>query len=293
MFKHRYGYKKIDADVLKQNILNAGYNIKGIQSLKDNWIDVYSDYQFSQAQIDHIQTEINSYTWTDPEMSRPKILDHVNEHLKHNDHKGIDYKTQLNTNLFPKRTITKGEVVKVDWYSDETLNDKVLTVNVEYNRDANGFAVDRTTVREWVNRDGTVNLDKKITHKNYSINHVDQIVEGIKRRKLLVNNMQMPTLYMMLEVLLPLGENQSLVLLKGREFLDRYELEFNKFVDNSSTVTDLADPDFGKKNVVVKLEDTDDTSGFNKDHNYWLDKKPGSLGGSVSIREYLISEFSI
>lgn len=293
MFSYRYAYKKNNAEILKQKIIDAGYNISGIQSLENEWIDIYSEFQFSQASIENISLEIDSYTFVEEYLSKPKILNHVNDHLKNNDHRGIDYKTQLNDNLFPKRTITRGEVTKVEWFSDQELTDKVLVVTVNYNRDANGFATTRTTTREWVNNDGTLNIDKKITHKNYAINHVDQIVEGIKRRKLLVNNLQMPTLTFMLQALLPLGEVQGLILLKGREFMDRYETEFSKFVDSSSSVTDVTDPSFGKKNVVVRLEDADDVNGFNAGHNYWLDKKPFGLGGSITIRQYLISEFSI
>ena len=42
------------------------------------------------------------------------------------------------------------------------------------------------------------------------------------------------------------------------------------------------------KSVIVKLRDELDA-----DHVEWLDKMPNSLGGSTSIRDHLIAEFSI
>ena len=108
----------------------------------------------------------------------------------------------------------------------------------------------------------------------------------------MVNNLQVPTLTFMLHALLPLGEQQTDILMKGRDFLDRYENEFNRFVDNSSTITDNQDPDYGKKSVVVQLEDTNDVDGINHGNNYWLDKAPAIIGGAT-IRQFLIGEFSI
>lgn len=148
------------------------------------------------------------------------------------------------------------------------------------------------TTRTWINKDDSENTEKKITSKYYFINPSDMIDEGLKRRKLLVNNIQMPMLTFMSEVLLPLGYNQEAVVLMGRTFMDTYESDLNNFVENSSTITDPADENFGKKTIVVHVENND-AAGVNADFNLWLDKAPPSLGGLVTIRQYLVGEFSI
>ena len=232
----------------------------------------------------------------DPELKELKIYDIAKSEAVHKHFHNIDYKKELTQSLIPKRTVTKGEVVNVKWYDSLDGNGNpsglVIDVSIAYTRDANGFATSRVTTRTWYNKDGSENPEKKITNKYYFVNPSDMIDEGLKRRKLLINSIQIPTLTFMSEVLMPLGYSQESVVLKGREFMDDYEGYFNKFVDNSSTVTDPADPNFGKKNIVVRLEDNS-VDGPNADCNLWLDQAPASLGGLTTIRQYLVAEFSI
>lgn len=208
--------------------------------------------------------------------------------------KEINYKTGLITSLFPKRTTVKGEVQKVQWYEDQALTNKVLEVDINYTRDAFGFATSRTTTRKWVNNDGSFNPKEKSTTKDYTANSLDQIKEGKKRRGNIVDGIQIPAMGLMMQALMPPPYNmtQVQVLLTGREFLDRYNNQFKMFIDSSSSQTDIAEPDFGKKHVVIKFEDTDDVVGFNAGHNYWLDIALAPLGGAT-MRQYLIGEFSI
>jgi len=166
--------------------------------------------------------------------------------------------------------------------------DKIITVDIAYTRDATGFATQRTTTRKWINRDNSENAEAKLTTKLYFVNPAEMIIEGTKRRKLLVDSIQIPTLTFMTEALVPLGYTQEAVVLKGRAFMDDYEGDFNKFVDNSSTITDPADPDFGEKTIVVRLRDEANTS-----YVEWLDKSSPSLGGTTTIRQYLMNEFDI
>ena len=118
------------------------------------------------------------------------------------------------------------------------------------------------------------------------------ITEGYKRRKLLVQSIQIPTLTFMSEALMPSGHTQESVVLLGRHFMDDYEADFSRFIENSSTITEPSDPNFGKKSVIVELESTD-IEGRNKDYHLWLDSAPPSLGGLTTIRQYLINEFDI
>ena len=194
--------------------------------------------------------------------------------------------------LFPKRTIIQGEVQKVEWYSSydiatDTLSNLVLEVDISYTRDANGMALYRHVTRTWINEDETrTTLDPKI--KYYTINKNDMIDEGIKRRSLLVKSVQIPCLTAITQVLVPLGYSETASLLKGRQFMDDMELEFKKFIDNSSSITNPSDPNYGKKSIVVAMENENRT-----EVEEWLDGAPPVFGGTMTIRQWLIGEFTI
>ncbi len=253
-------------------------------------------FKISEALTAQEETDLDNFITAfvdqDPEDKVPKIMDLVKGEARHKHHHNIDYKKELTVSLVPKRTVVQGEVTKVDWYTgfdgDMNLINPVLRVEVNYNRDATGFATDRHTTRTWINRDGSDNEEVKATSKFYFVNPSDMIDEGLRRRKLLVNSIQIPTLTFMTEVLMPLGYSQEAVVLKGRAFMDDYEQDFSNFVENSSTVTDPANPDAGMKNVVVRLRDENNT-----EYIEWLDRAPASLGGLTTIRQYLMSEFTI
>ena len=243
-----------------------------------------------------LQNLVDTFVDSDPDARTLKIYSIAKEEAKYKHFHNIDYKKELSQSLIPKRTVVQGEVTQVDWYKslDGDMNpvDLVLKVEVAYTRDASGFATSRVTTRTWYNEDESEHAEKKITNKYYFVNPSDMIDEGLRRRKLLVNSLQIPTMTFMSEVLMPLGHTQESVVLKGREFMDDYESDFNKFVDNSSTITDPADDNFGKKSVIVELEDASPT-GRNATYNAWLDAAPASLGGLTTIRQYLIGQFNI
>jgi hypothetical protein len=251
----------------------------------------------TQENID-LDSLLDTFLDKNPEDSIPKIYDMVRAEARHKHLHNIDYKKDINSGLtlIPKRTVTQGEVTKVEWYKtldgNQVPTDLVIIVDIAYTRDTTGFATFRTTARTWINRDGTENSDKKYTTKFYFVNPSDMITEGLKRRKLLVSSIQIPTLTFMMEVLMPLGHTQQSVVLKGREFMDDYDGDFNRFVENSSTITNPADPNVGRKSIIVQLEDNA-VDGRNATYNAWLDLAPGSLGGMTTIRQYLINEFNI
>jgi len=96
----------------------------------------------------------------------------------------------------------------------------------------------------------------------------------------------------MTAALIPLGYSETSALLLGRHFMDDYRTAFEDFKQNSSTITDAADPNYGKKTVVVKLEQEDSA-----DYIQFLNVAPvvpnTPFDGTITIRQYLISEFSI
>jgi len=202
--------------------------------------------------------------------------------------------------------INKGEMNVVTWYRYmdlEFINGlpvrnysvPVLRTETTWSRDSSGFVISKNPpIRTWFNRDGTENTDKKIMDDPYYYEDFEKIDEGIKRRKLLVKAIQIPIMNLIAEVMTPLGMSTEVVLLRGRKFLDDYDIEFNKFKHNSSSITDThledgsPNPDFNLKTIVVKFRDE-----LDPDHVEWLDKKPLSLGGAITIRDHLIQEFSI
>lgn len=286
------------ADILDMNKFNteakaANPAIEYVLKFEDtNQLRFTVSDSWGPADDDILDSFMAAYTDQDPDQKIPKIYDIVRGEVRHKHHHDINYKKELTISLIPFRTVSKGEVTKVEWF--ETLNAQqqpeglVLKVDISYTRDATGFATFRTTTRTWINRDGSENLDQKLTQKFYFVNPSDMITEGYKRRKLLVQSIQIPTLTFMTEALTPLGYTQESVVLKGREFMDDYEEDFNKFVENSSTITDPADADVGLKTIVVRLRDESKIS-----YNEWLDKAPPSLGGTTTIRQYLMEEFNI
>lgn len=239
---------------------------------------------------------VDTFDDSDPELIIPKIYSIAKAEAASKHIHNINYKKELTQALIPFRTVTRGEVTRVDWYKslDAQMKptDLVIKVTVVYNRDVTGFATSRITTRTWINEDESENTETKTTSKYYFINPSDMIDEGLKRRKLLVNSIQIPTLTFMSEALMPLGYEQGAVVMLGRQFMDDYDSDFNKFVENSSTITDPADPNYGRKSIIVELENND-PEGRNKDYNLWLDKAPASLGGATTIRQYLVNEFSI
>lgn len=212
----------------------------------------------------------------------PKIYDFINYNSKDAFFHDLNYIIETSQSLYPKRTMQFGEIVKVEWFSDVSLTDKVLEVDIQYNRDAAGFAINRTTTRKWLMRNGQFHPDFKVTTKRYDLNLEDQISEGIRRRENIINSLQIPTMGFMIEVLSPMSQGE--ILLMGRNFMDDLELEFQKFIKNSSTVSDTNDPNFGRKNLAVAFENRPET---------WLDLFPSALGGSMSIRDWLVQEVSI
>ena len=243
-------------------------------------------------------TQLNSfmasYVDANPQDKIPKIIDLAKDPNKH--FHSINYILELKQSLIPVRTVVQGEVTQVIWY--RTLDaqmkpfDPIVKVNINYNRDDTGFATFRTTTRTWYNRDGSENIEVKNTQKFYFVNKADMIDEGIRRRSLLVKTIKIPALEYLTSVLVPLNITEESAYLRGLQFLDDYKDLFDKFVDNSSTITNPADPNFGKKTIIVSLENNS-IDGINGPHNEWLDKAPNALGGSKTIRQWLIEEFSI
>lgn len=249
-------------------LLDFGHDINSLSK-------VLYGKELHEISVDMSLFDVKIWDITDPQVKEERI-----------DFRTINYRTDLTTTLYPNRTMVKGEIKKVDWYSDPELTDKILTAEISYTRDQFGFAVERTTTRKWVMTNGEYHNLVKITKKKYDINPIDQIKEGKVRRGNIVDAFQTPVLAAMIEILVPQGHSHTEVLLRGRKILDGVSLELKNFIDNSSTVTNESDPNFGRKVMAVKWEELAATT------EPWM-KEPSQTLGGTTPEQYLVNEFSI
>lgn len=180
---------------------------------------------------------------------------------------GHNYISGLTVRLHPKRTFVKGELQRVEWFADNEETDLVVCVNIEYVRDPIGFALHRTTIREWIKEDGEAHHDKKTTVKHYD--DLAQIKEGEARRSNIISGLQKPILGFLIA-----SEPETaapILVLQGRDFLKSYQPDFLAFINESH------------KGVLERLTN---------DSNYpWLDN-PTPFPG-VTIRQFLLSQLDL
>ena len=274
------GAVNYDALVSHFNKLNLPEELQSLSITSDNLKFIFAssnDVNTLDVALDSLVANHNGLP-----LSKPKILLLTRNNISDKDFRDIDYKTELNATLYPKRTFVKGELQLVQWFSDSQLTYEIIRVEIVYTRDYFGFAQSRVTTRKWMNEDSTFNELTKVTYKSYTINPVEQIIEGKTRRENIVNGVQLPTLQFMMTTM---QGNPSAILLMGRDFMDRFSLHFKNFIDNSSSITDLNNPNFGKKTVVVAFEEAAQTT------DTWLNNAPQLLGGAT-ILQYLSNEFT-
>ncbi len=215
------------------------------------------------------EIEENTVWYYNPEEyinTMPKICKYVKDGVKTKNFHDINYITELTISLYPKRTLVHGELQKVIWYTDEECTDTLIEVNIEYERDALGFAVRRTTTRTWYNIDNSKNTDNKITKKNYVINLLDQIEEGIRRRGNIVKGLKLPVLAFMIGTMT--GTSPEIIQI-GRDFLQGHQLAFQCFIDDS------------QKQIITNITN---------DETEWLDNY---INQDTTIRQFIIAELSI
>lgn len=200
--------------------------------------------------------------------SMPKIYKYVRDGVKNKHFHDINYKKELTITLYPKRSFIKGELRTVIWYSDSECTDPILEVSISYVRDILGFASSRVTTRSWHNFDGTKNTESKVTGKDYTLNDLDKIEEGIVRRGNIVKGLQMPILTYMVGTISELTQPEIIQL--GRDFLKLHKLEFQSFIEESH------------KQITTDITNVTD---------FWLDNVINAEGGT--IRSFILEELDI
>ncbi len=183
-----------------------------------------------------------------------------------------NYITGMHTKFFPKRTMIKGEVTRVDYYVDEALTDRILRVDIDYNRDALYLATDRTVTRTWYKEDGLAHSITKVTKKNYTINIDDQIKEAHRRRQNIIDRLLLVVLGMM-QATMP-GESMTDILKDGRDFNHDNEVEFATYISVGGT-------------EIVTVVSGTTVSGITGN---WIDNVIDGEG--TTIRQYMMEELS-
>lgn len=113
----------------------------------------------------------------------------------------LDYKTGLSVRLHPKYELVKGELVKVDYYQDfneHVFSNKILCVDIEWTRDAQGTLLKRTETRRWtIEHDGEGDVfgpHTKVTEKFYDTKTA--ALADSRRRRNVVEDMTAQVDYM-------------------------------------------------------------------------------------------------
>lgn len=277
-------------DAAKAHNVKIEYVVKiGIDLIRFTLTEALTEAE--DIDLDSFVTAFND----NPSFNSPvKLYAYAKAEAAHKHFHNINYKLELTQDLIPEREsgTVRGEVQQVIWYASmgptNAPIDPVIKVDITYVRDGSGFAMYRTTKRWYYREDGTLDPDFNPSMKYYYVNKQDMIDEGIKRRSLLVKTIQIPVMQFMAEILMPLGVSMETVIMRGRRFMDTYESEFVNFINNSSTITNPSDANYGRKSVIVALENESDP-----EFQEWLNGSPNSIGGATTIKQYLISEFSI
>lgn len=240
------------------------FPISGLETIldhQDGTFTVKFDHQLSTQEETDLDSIVAAHSATP--LSVPVIESLTKQGS--NDFREIDY-TILPQALHPVRTFDQGELVMVEWYTDDTLATKVLKVEITYNRDAFGYVLDRVTTRTWINSDGSENPKKSVRAKHYD--SVKQQSEIKKRRENNILNIQANTLSYMVATM---TGTVTEILDQGRAFLAELDSEVDKYI--KSGADDLR---------TAILNDTTEA---------WLDNiVPGDV---ITIRDYMTTELVI
>lgn len=255
-------------------------SINDLEYIKDNGdgtVSLFFTDDLTAQETTDLDAIVSGHTPT--VTSQPKIYDYT---VSSDDHRVLNYTTGLLKKLFPARTFVQGELQKVEWYAEESQTDLILTVDIVYNRDTQGFAVDRTTTRTWKNKDGSDNDKNKVTKKVYDT--PGKINEGKRRRGNLIDILTNNMMGFMIETMAvdPTDPVEvASIIDQGKDFMKHYQVEISAFVTEGHV--SLKD--------ALNTDANDGTNGT-PDHT-WLDNLPASLGGSTSIRTYAVNELTL
>lgn len=193
----------------------------------------------------------------------------------------LDYTKALKIRLKRKMTFVKGELQKVEYHPDATVNPDgsitydngaVVREDYTYTRDAIGLALSRTLTITWICQDDSDHPTTKTMIKVY--NRSQRMKEGKRRRGNVVDDLEVLVAALLIETELEnQGNDIDATVNLGRGFTTTYGDEIRDYVQ------------VGKKDILQSvLDDTTYT---------WLNNQPLSLGGTVSIRDMIHATLDI
>ena len=199
-----------------------------------NDFDMIFNQDLTQPEIDQIDNDILANH--DNVRYYAKILELALPGSKDKDFRGLDYTVELSQKLFRENTMVRGELQKVEYWDNAAKDNKLIQVDIVYNRNDMGFAESRTTTRTWFSQTGSELENKKVTTKYYDM--LGQIQEGKRRRGNIVDAMQMPILGMMMATLPGMSApwntmTQPEIIQLGRDFLKLHDTSFSAFINES------------------------------------------------------------
>ena len=155
----------------------------------------------------------------------------------------INYKTQLNTRLFPVHTFNKGELQRTMYYGTydeetETYSEPVLCCDFAYTRDPLNFAIKRDTVRKWFRTNEVLEESSVKTSTKY-YDQQQRIREGKRRRGNVMDDITITVMGMIIATELPKGElspysNETEVVAEGKRFLAYHKDAFTNYIDDAN-----------------------------------------------------------
>lgn len=208
----------------------------------------------------------------------------------------IDFKSDLiispKKKNYPK---VKGVPTVVEYYTEKKIvdlqgtvayNNLIADVQFQLFYTPEGFIYQKYAPLAWAMSDGTIDrVNIKDLGKVYDVELEDDkiIQEGIDRRQCIYTSLQMPTLKI-LTAIYPDKTKMELMAL-GRDFMTFYTDDFKAYINESQTIVDEDDPDYGLKKIVAKIKH--DTT------HSWLNDSVDLGEGEFSVREYLMEQLTI
>lgn len=153
-----------------------------------------------------------------------------------------NYITDTNMRLHPTHAVVvDGEIRRVEYYADATMdqqtgvvtyNDLVIAEDFVYTRDTVGFARARTQTITWYREDGSAHSTTKTRVKLYEPD--ESMREGVRRRGNITDKLAMDLANWLMATQTQLANPQDRLDL-GRAFMREYKIDFDMFVDASSS----------------------------------------------------------
>ncbi len=153
------------------------------------------------------------------------------------DFRDVDYIRGLPNRLHPKVTMVQGEVQKVEYFADATMQPDgsivysglVVKEDSVYTRSPEGLALSRALTITWVNEDDSDHELTKVRTKLY--NAMEQVREGTRRRGNIIDDLKLKVIGL---VMVTKPADYATALGDGQSFMKMHEVDIIAFIDTSN-----------------------------------------------------------